>query len=352
MPVSVVFGGQFGSEGKGKVVHDLARLSGARVAVRVGGPNSGHTVIDKTGAERKFQSLPTASLLPDAVSVIAAGSYVDPLILISEIVQGGLSPDRVMVDPNAVLITDSLKTEELDSGLRGRIGSTLSGTGAAVKARILRDGSAAFASSDDRLKPFIRETREFMRGCLDRGERIIIEGTQGFGLSVIHSPEYPYVTTRDTSAAGFVSEAGLSPLDVDDVVMVLRAFPIRVAGNSGPLPNEIDWQTVRRESGYAEDVTEYTTVTGAIRRVARFDPAIVRKAIEANAPTRIVLNHVDYIDSSCRASHRLSARAEEFVAGVEVGIGASIDFIGFGPSGIVPRLHNSILPTASASSVQ
>jgi len=63
---------------------------------------------------------------------------------------------------------------------------------------------------------------------------VIIEGTQGFGLSLLHAADYPYVTSRDTTAAAFVSEAGLSPLDVDDIVLVLRAFPIRVGGNSGP----------------------------------------------------------------------------------------------------------------------
>lgn len=352
MPVSVVFGGQFGSEGKGKVVHELARQYGASVAVRVGGSNSGHTVIDYTGKERKFRALPTASLLPGTVSVIAAGSYIDPSVLIAEIDESGLDPSRVIIDPNAVLITDSHKSEEVDSGLRGRIGSTLSGTGASVKSRILRDGSAVFASHDSRLAPFVRDAREFMRGRLNQNERIIIEGTQGFGLSVLHSPDYPYVTTRDTSAAGFVSEAGLSPLDVDDVVMVLRAFPIRVAGNSGPLPNEVDWDAVRDESGYAEDITEYTTVTGAVRRVARFDPAVVRRAIEANSPTKIVLNHVDYIDSSCRTTHQPSAKTEAFVAGIEASIAAPVDFLGFGPSSIVPRDHGSSWSAVSARRVQ
>ena len=88
-----------------------------------------------------------------------------------------------------------------------------------------------------------------MREHLEAGQRIIIEGTQGFGLSLLHSKYYPFVTSRDTTAAAFVSEAGLSPLDVDDIVLVLRAFPIRVGGNSGPLPNEIDWDTVTSESG-------------------------------------------------------------------------------------------------------
>jgi len=229
VPVSVVFGGQFGSEGKGKVAHELARLHKSPIVVRVGGANSGHTVIDAHEKARKFRALPTASILPRAVCVIAAGSYIDPNVLLSEISETRLDPTRLLIDPNAILITDVHKKAEFVSGLKENIGSTLSGTGAAVISRLLRDGSATFATEDERLKPFVLNTRPFLRERLNSGARVIIEGTQGFGLSVLHAQYYPNVTARDTTAAGFVSEAGLSPLDVDEAVMVIRAFPIRVA---------------------------------------------------------------------------------------------------------------------------
>jgi adenylosuccinate synthase len=341
MPVTVVVGGQFGSEGKGKVVHEFARRHGSCIAVRVGGSNSGHTVIDSSGKVRRFRTLPTASILPETISVIAAGSYLDLSVLLKEVTECKLDPSRLLIDPNAVLITDEHKRAEQKSGLRETIGSTLSGTGAAVISRLLRKGTVQFAGHDDRLKPFIQNTRQFLRNRLKRGERIIVEGTQGFGLSPLHSADYPNVTSRDTTAAGFLSEVGLSPLDVDEVVMVLRAFPIRVAGNSGPLPNETDWGTIARNSGYESDLTERTTVTDMVRRVARFDATVVRAAIEANNPSHIVLNHVDYVDSSCRTSYCLSHKAEQFVNSVEREIGAGIDFVGFGPSGVVPRVHSS-----------
>lgn len=342
MPVTVVFGGQFGSEGKGKVAHALARRCGPSIAVRVGGANSGHTVIDPDGRVRKFRHLPTASILPGMISVIAAGSYIDADVLMSEIAETRLDPTRLLIDPNAVVITGGHRSAENASGLRERIGSTQSGTGAAVVSRLVRDGTAAFAASDERLRSFVRDTRSFLRKNLEVGRRVFVEGTQGFGLSVLHSPHYPNVTSRDTSAAGFISEAGLSPLDVDEIVMVIRAFPIRVAGNSGPLPNEIDWETVRRESGYDIDITERTTVTDNVRRVARFDGAVVRAAIEANTPTKIVLNHLDYIDATCRKSHCLSAKAKYFVCAVEAQLGSKIDFVGFGPSDIVPRADKKV----------
>jgi adenylosuccinate synthase len=92
MPVSVVVGGQFGSEGKGKVALELARLRSAVAAVRVGGPNSGHTAIDVTGKTHVFRHLPTAALLPDVTCVIGAGSYVDPEVLLGEIARTNLPP--------------------------------------------------------------------------------------------------------------------------------------------------------------------------------------------------------------------------------------------------------------------
>jgi adenylosuccinate synthase len=167
-----------------------------------------------------------------------------------------------------------------------------------------------------------------MRDHLTAGRRIIIEGTQGFGLSLLHSQYYPFVTSRDTTAAAFVSEAGLSPFDVDGVVLVLRAFPIRVGGNSGPLPNEIEWDKVTRESGNQIPVVEHTSVTKTVRRVARFDPDIVRKAIMVNNPTRIVLNHLDHIDVLCGKGRELTEKASAFVANVEFLIERRIDYLG------------------------
>jgi len=337
MPVSVVFGGQFGSEGKGKVAHEFTRRLKASIVVRVGGANSGHTVIDRNGGVRQFRALPTGAILADTISVIPAGSYIDVDVLLAEIAETGLDRDRVLIDPRAVLISGQHKEEERASGLQSSIGSTQSGTGAAVIARIRRDGTAIFAENDERLRPYIRPTGQFLRARLKRQERVVIEGTQGFGLSVLHAKDYPYVTSRDTSAAAFVSEAGLSPLDVDEVVMVLRAFPIRVSGHSGPLPNETDWGTVTRDSGYKDPVTERTTVTRNIRRVAQFHADVVRASIEANSPNRIVLNHLDYIDATCRRSHVASSTVARFVSGVESEIDARIDFFGFGPASINGR---------------
>jgi adenylosuccinate synthase len=337
MPVTVVVGGQFGGEGKGKVAHYLARETKARIAVRVGGSNSGHTVIDASGSPIIFRHLPTAAVLPDVTCVLGAGSYINPDILLQEVFRIGLPPNRLLIDPNAMIVTERELNEEKDSSLRQSIGSTLSGTGAAVSKRISRELSTLFAKNEKRLEQYVRPVIPVMREHLEAGHRIIIEGTQGFGLSLLHSEYYPYVTSRDTTAAAFVSEAGLSPLDVDDVMLVLRALPIRVGGNSGPLPNEIDWDAVTSESGNQIPILEHTSVTRTVRRVGRFDPGIVCQAIMVNQPTRIVLNHLDYVDVTCRNNQILTRKAAGFVAEVEFFIGRKIDYLGFGPSILSPR---------------
>ena len=335
MPVTVIVGGQFGSEGKGKVTHSLALEQNASVAVRVGGSNSGHTVVNSSGESIVFRQLPTAAIIPNVQCVICAGSYINPDILLNEIDLIKLSPERLLIDPNAMIISSEELIFESNSSLRQDIGSTLSGTGAAVRRRIERTNSVRLAKHENRLKQYIQPVVPFMRNSLNKGERIIIEGTQGFGLSLLHSQDYPYVTSRDTTAAAFVSEAGLSPLDIDDIVLVLRTFPIRVAGNSGFLPNEINWETVSRESGIKTPIMEYTSVTKAVRRVARFDPNVVLQAIMVNRPTKIVLNHLDYIDASCFASNEISEKTAFIVHKIESLINSSVDYLGFSPSSLV-----------------
>ncbi|MDA8259360.1 MAG: adenylosuccinate synthetase [Betaproteobacteria bacterium] len=332
MPITVVAGGQFGSEGKGKVAHYLAREMGANVAIRVGGPNSGHTVISDGGRPIVFKQLPTAALLPGVQCVLPAGSYIYPSLLLEEMRIANLPPERLSIDPNAVIITEHETAEESSSGLKSAIGSTLSGTGAAVARRINRREGVRLAGNEDSLSPFIRHTTSLLNERLRVNERVIIEGTQGFGLSALHSPYYPYATSRDTTAAAFVAEAGLSPLDVDDIVLVIRAFPIRVAGNSGPLPGEFSWSDLTEESGRKTPIIEYTSVTNAVRRVARFDAAIVRQAIMYNKPTRIVLNHLDYIDDRSTESFKHTERTFAFLRRVEDDICHSISYVGLGPS--------------------
>jgi adenylosuccinate synthase len=191
------------------------------------------------------------------------------------------------------------------------------------------------------LQPYLKDTGTQLRRLLDAKQRVVIEGTQGFGLSLLQGGYWPKATSRDTTAAGFLAEAGLSPRDVDDVTLVIRCHPIRVAGDSGPLPGETNWEQIAADAGLKDDIREYTTVTAKVRRVGRFDPEIVRRAIQANQPNRIVLNHLDYVDPRVRGGS-LTAKARAFVENVEDAISRQVDWLGTGPGHVMDRQRASV----------
>lgn len=339
MPVSIVVGGQYGSEGKGKVAYEWTKKMHAAAVVRVGGTNSGHTVCIGH-REYIFRNLPTASMIKGTTVILPAGSYIDLDVLSHEIEISGIKREQIKIDPNAVIIQSCYKKTEKQAGLREGIGSTLSGTGAALMARISRGESTPILMAKDvvDLKEFLTDTKQFLRELLDEGEEVVIEGTQGFGLSNYHAKTYPYVTSRDTTAAAFLAETGLSPFDVKHVVMVIRAYPIRVSGSSGPLPSEISWERVTAEAEADEKIMERTTVTGNIRRVARFSPDIVCESLLANKPDIIVLNHVDYIDYKNRNNDSLSKKQLTYVEKIENEIHSKIQYVGNGRMGIIERV--------------
>lgn len=336
MAVSVIFGGQWGSEGKGKTTYYFTKKYNASAVVRVGGPNSGHIIVNDDGNKTAFQILPVASVMDGVTCVLPAGTYIDLDILFREIQESGVQRKNLKIHPNAIIINQSARDIESADGLNDRIGSTQSGTGEGVVSRIRRDFNVVQAKDIAQLKPYLCYTEDFLREELIKNHDVIIEGTQGFGLSLLHSREYPYVTSRDTSVAAFISEAGLSPFDVRNVIMTLRAFPIRVAGNSGPLPKETNWDTITSEAHANSEILEYTTVTKRVRRVAEFDADVVLRSINSNRPNIVVLNHCDYFDYSINNQAFLSRHAEECVASIEKQIG-SVNYIGTGDRTIFKR---------------
>ncbi len=343
MPLSIIVGGQYGSEGKGKVAQYYARTRRARAVVRVGGTNSGHTSLGADGEREVLRQLPTSALDSEALSVLAAGSYIDLDILMTEIDRLMLPAERLLIDPAAMIITAADRHAEETADLKRRIGSTASGTGEAVGRRTRRISASDLAGAQPELAPYLGPVRSRLRQILDDGEHIVIEGTQGFGLSLLHSPYFPKATSRDTTAAAALAETGLSPLDVQDVVLVVRSFPIRVAGDSGPFgASEIDWETITAEGGHQTPVEERTSVTNNVRRVARFDGQIVREAIAANNPNTIVLNHIDHVDAT--ATSAMTPHASKFLAAVEQRIARQVDLVGLGPDTLLPVHEFSAIP--------
>lgn len=343
MPVSIVIGGQFGSEGKGKVALEIARRSSAPVvAIRVGGPNSGHTAYDRSGKRWVLRQLPAACIDKDADVVLPAGSYIDADVLLAEIEALDYPRRRIRISAAARLVTQEHRDWEREAGLACAIGSTGSGVGAAVMAAAAREAAnfplrSPSVADDARLAEFLEDDMPYyLRRRLGNENRAIVEGTQGFGLSLLDSGYWPKATARSTTAAGALAEAGLSPADVDDVTMVVRAFPIRVAGGSGPLVGEITWEAIAARTGRRDDLREYSSVTGALRRVGEFDPDLVRRALDVNRPTRLAMNHLDYIGQEDELTDECSA-VGRFADWVKAAIGREIDWYGFSAKHVTER---------------
>lgn len=348
MPISVVVGGQFGSEGKGKVAHWIACRESASIVVRVGGTNSGHTAVDDGGKTWALRQLPVSVLAPGTTAVLPAGAVIDPEIFAREVQLLGLGPERVIVSRYATVISDEDKKAERAEGLVDRIGSTGSGTGAALIRRMSRRADTSIlANEHPALQEYLGDPSSVMREELNRNRLIVIEGSQGFGLSLLHGGYYPKATSRDTTAGTFVGEAGLSPRDVRDITLVLRAHPIRVAGNSGRMEGETSWSEIAKAAGLPDGYCELTTATRKVRRVGTFDPELVRRAIEVNNPTRIVLNYFDYVDGSVREG-KIRDYATKFLENVETSVGRRVDWVGTGPATLVGRNEISVAARAAA----
>lgn len=331
--VDVYVGGQYGSEGKGHIISYVAREY--KVLVRVGGPNAGHKVYMDGGAVTHHQ-LPSGTLRTDAKLLIAPGTVLNIEKLQQEIAECKVPADRLVIDPQAMIIT---KTDIAgEAGLKKRISSTGQGVGFATARRIReRGGGVRLAGDYKELDPYTRTSVwEELEKAYSRGWKVLVEGTQGMGLSVYHG-SYPYVTSRDTTVAGCLSEAGISPSRVRKVVMVCRAYPIRVqnppGGTSGPMPREITWPEVSRRSGIALSTLkkqEKTSTTGRRRRVSEFDWALLRKAAAVNGPTDVALTHVDQLHRSnenARRFEQLHSDDIQFVEQVERVAAAPVSLI-------------------------
>lgn len=340
MSLWVVVGGQFGSEGKGKISAFITLKENIDICVRCGGPNSGHTFVDQDGENKVLRQLPTGYVNPRTRLLIPAGALIDPMIVKNEIDTFGIDPARVGVDERCFVIRESDRETERGLGLRERLSSTLCGVGAAVSRRVLRGADAKLARDVVMEYPYLEalltNVSEEVNEAVDFDKKVLIEGTQGFGLSLYHSQYYPRTTSRDTSAAGFLSEVGVSPRLVTEVVVVFRTFPIRVAGaQAGPLKDEITWEQLRKESGYPYNITEMTSVTNKVRRIGRFNWDLAKRAATVNKPTHVAINGLDYLDyrnkglSTWRA---LAPQTREFVMKLERAIGSPVDLLGTGSS--------------------
>lgn len=333
--VTVVVGAQYGSEGKGAICGFLGKkMDENDMAVRVAGPNAGHTAYDRAGVEWKLRSVPVAAATsPDCRLHLAAGSEIDLQVLFSELREldhaGHRATDRLTIHPSATILQPRHQAHEKLSGLVGAIGSTGKGIGAARADRIMRQADTAVTVAS--LAPFMQIPDYSLFN------QVVVEGTQGYGLG-LHTEHYPQVTSSDCRAIDFLAMAGISPWSLDitsfDVKLVARVYPIRVAGNSGPLKGETTWQAL----GLAE---EHTTVTNKVRRVGAWDETLVKEAIQANGGgsyhpgVTLCLTMLDQIFPDVRDQTKITDPALAFVEGLEDALDTSIELVGTGPSTVV-----------------
>lgn len=338
--VDVLIGGQFGSEGKGVVVANIADDYG--VHVRVGAPNAGHSFLGPDGKLWKMQTVPCGWININATLIIGRGGLVNPVLLKREIEQiATIDPtiyNRLYIDELCGVCDNRFHYQEggVNGEMHRRIGSTGEGIGPARMARISRDPQqfrlyGELASHDPWFSQFIcKDTPAVIAQCMKHGAPVLLEGAQGQGLSLIHGP-WPYCTSTDPGPAQLAADVGIPIHAIRNVIACFRTFPIRVAGNSGPLSGEITWESLSRQLG--KDVQERTTVTNKIRRIAEWDDQIATQCRVLHRPNRIALMFVDYLDRANEGVTKyenLTPDTHRFIERVETLMQAPVSLIGTG----------------------
>jgi adenylosuccinate synthase len=335
--ITILVGGQWGDEGKGKII-DLLSEQADMVIRSQGGNNAGHTVVN-AGQEFRFHLIPSGILYPQTTCVIGNGVVLDPRVLLDEMAQvqsRGISIERLIISDRAHLIMpwhpilDKLEEEQRGDD---RLGTTWRGIGPAyadkirrigfragdlVKPRFLEkkldfvlskiknpilqqlyhvdplDGQAIlqeYTAYGERLAGHIRDIFPVVHDAMAQGQRILLEGAQGSMLDLDFGT-YPYVTSSSPTAGGALTGSGIPPTAVDLTIGVFKAYTTRVG--YGPLPTEL--LDALGEQIRATGV-EYGTTTGRARRVGWFDAAVARYSVALNGIRSIALTKLDVLDS-------------------------------------------------------
>ncbi len=324
MVTTIVVGGFFGDEGKGKIVAHIAHTDHPSIIARGGvGPNAGHTVV-KDGVKYGVRMIPSGFIYEKARLLIGAGVLIDPSVLERE-VEMLHAGDRLGVDYRCSIIEP--KHIEEDKGtqyLAKKIGTTGTGCGPANKERVMR--VAKQAKDVPGLAKYLTDVPQACNDAISRGESVIIEGSQGFGISLYYGT-YPFVTSKDTSASALASDVGVGPTRIDEVVVVFKAFPTRVG--EGPFATEMPPEEAKKLG-----IAEFGTVTGRARRIGHWDGKMARYSAMINGATQAAITGLDRIDPACKGATRWDQLSEEvkgFVMRAEKDAGVPFTLLSTGP---------------------
>jgi adenylosuccinate synthase len=318
--ITIVVGGQYGDEGKGKIISHLALNDRPEVIARGGvGPNAGHSV-HYNGKSYPLRMVPCGFVYEKARLLIGAGVFVNPEVLLKELDMID-AHGRFGVDFRAGLITKEHIERDSASENSKKIGTTKTGCGPAVSDRVNRIGR--MVSDVPELKKYLADVpRE-----VNSAKNALIEGTQAFMLSNVYGT-YPYVTSKDVSASTIAADVGLGPTRIDEVVMVIKSYTTRVG--SGPLKGEISIEEATKRG-----MQEYGTVSGRPRRTSldlHFDD--LGNAAMINGATNIALTKIDVrfpANAHIKEYGKLTKEAKAFIGDVEKKIGVPVTLIGTGP---------------------
>jgi len=322
--VTIIVGGQWGDEGKGKVMAYLCKTDEPDIVARAGvGPNAGHTVM-VDGKKFGLRLTPSGFVQPNARLLIGAGVLVNPDVILKEISDLEIE-NRIGVDKRCGIIeADHINRDKGSGHLKDKIGSTGTGCGPANMDRAKR--VLKLAGEVDVLKPYVTDVSLEVNQGLKDGKKVFIEGSQGFGLSLFYGT-YPFVTSKDTSASAMAVDVGVGPLKVKDVITIFKSYPTRVG--EGPFPTLFSEEEEKRLG-----IEEYGTVTGRKRRSGMFDFENAKYAAMVNSTSQIALTCIDYVDRECTGANeysKLSSKAKEFVENVEKKLDVPVTLISTGP---------------------
>jgi adenylosuccinate synthase len=335
MPAIVLIGAQWGDEGKGKAT-DLLGEQAQWVVRYQGGNNAGHTVVLPDGQDFALHLIPSGILTPGVTNVIGNGVVVDPGVLIEEMTgleARGVDTTRLLLSADAHLIMPyHVAIDRVTERYLGKkqIGTTGRGIGPAYQDKIARVGVRAQDLLDEKIlrqkveaalefknqvlvkvynrraldsdevvdtvleqaEKFagrIADTKLLINQALERGETVLLEGSQGTLLDVDHGT-YPFVTSSNPTSGGACAGSGIGPTKITSVIGILKAYTTRVG--AGPFPTELTddaGENLRKQGG------EFGVTTGRSRRTGWFDAVIARYATRVNGITDYFLTKLDVL---------------------------------------------------------
>ena len=324
MGSTIIVGGFFGDEGKGKIVAHVAFADKPAIIARGGvGPNAGHT-IDIRGRKFGVRMIPSGFVYANARLLIGAGVLIDPHVLLSE-VELLEKAKRLGVDYRCAIIEKKhIALDRDDPHLSRTIGSTGTGCGPAAADRARR--TTIQAKEVLELAPLLTDTPAEINQALKAEENVILEGSQGFGISLYYGT-FPFVTSKDTTASQIAADVGVGPTRIDETIVVFKTFPTRVG--EGPFETQMsDGEAKKLE------IEEFGTVTGRPRRIGWWDPKMAAYSAMINGATQVAITGLDKLDPNVRGVDQfydLSTKVRTFLREAEEEVGVPFTLLSTGP---------------------